>query len=72
MNATSRRASGTVDEVIPTDGLAEPLHQRLHGAGLAVNLHGRGPESHDLLLATSCSSGRQRGPWELALSLIHI
>ncbi|HYJ73341.1 MAG TPA: glycosyltransferase family 9 protein, partial [Actinomycetota bacterium] len=45
------RASGTVDEVVPTDGLAEPLHQRLHGAGLAVNLHGRGPESHDLLLA---------------------
>jgi ADP-heptose:LPS heptosyltransferase len=45
------RASGTVDEVVPTDGLAEPLHRRLHGAGLAVNLHGRGPESHDLLLA---------------------
>ena len=45
------RASGTVDEVVPTEGLAEPLHRRLHGAGLAVNLHGRGPESHDLLLA---------------------
>ena len=46
------RASGAVDEVIPADGLDEPLHRRLHGAGLAVNLHGRGPESHDLLLAT--------------------
>jgi ADP-heptose:LPS heptosyltransferase len=46
------RASGAVDEVVPTEGLSEPLHLRLHGAGLAVNLHGRGPESHDLLLAT--------------------
>ena len=45
------RASGAVDEVVPTEGLGEPLHPRLHGAGLAVNLHGRGPESHDLLLA---------------------
>jgi ADP-heptose:LPS heptosyltransferase len=46
------RASGAVDEVVPTDGLEEPLHRRLHGAGLAVNLHGRGPGSHELLLAT--------------------
>jgi ADP-heptose:LPS heptosyltransferase len=46
------RASGAVDEVVPAGGLGEPLHRRLHGAGLAVNLHGRGPESHDLLLAT--------------------
>ena len=46
------RASGAVDEVVPAEGLGEPLHRRLHGAGLAVNLHGRGPESHDLLLAT--------------------
>jgi ADP-heptose:LPS heptosyltransferase len=46
------RASGAVDEVVPADGLDEPLHRRLHEAGLAVNLHGRGPESHDLLLAT--------------------
>jgi ADP-heptose:LPS heptosyltransferase len=45
------RASGAVDEVVPTDGLEAPLHPRLHGAGLAVNLHGRGPESHELLLA---------------------
>ena len=52
MLAPLARASGAVDEVVPADGLAEPLHRRLHGAGLAVNLHGRGPESHDLLLAT--------------------
>jgi len=45
------RASGAVDEVVPADGLGEPLHRRLHGAGLAVNLHDRGPESSDLLLA---------------------
>jgi ADP-heptose:LPS heptosyltransferase len=45
------RASGAVDEVVPAEGLAEPLHRRLRGAGLAVNLHGRGPESSDLLLA---------------------
>jgi ADP-heptose:LPS heptosyltransferase len=45
------RASGAVDEVVPADGLGEPLHRRLHGAGLAVNLHGRGPDSSDLLLA---------------------
>jgi ADP-heptose:LPS heptosyltransferase len=46
------RASGAVDEVVPAEGLGEPLQRRLHGAGLAVNLHGRGPESSDLLLAT--------------------
>jgi ADP-heptose:LPS heptosyltransferase len=46
------RCSGAVDEVVPTDGLEAPLHQRLRGAGLAVNLHGRGPQSHELLLAT--------------------
>jgi ADP-heptose:LPS heptosyltransferase len=46
------RCSGAVDEVVPTDGLGEPLHRRAHGAGLAVNLHGRGPESHGLLLET--------------------
>jgi ADP-heptose:LPS heptosyltransferase len=45
------RCSGAVDEVVGTDGLEQPLHRRLHGAGIAVNLHGRGPESHRLLLA---------------------
>ena len=46
------RLGGTVDEVVPTDGLAGPLQPRLAGATLAVNLHGRGPRSHRLLLAT--------------------
>jgi ADP-heptose:LPS heptosyltransferase len=46
------RASGAVDEVVPADGLDRPLDRRVHGAGLAVNLHGRGPDSHELLLAT--------------------
>jgi ADP-heptose:LPS heptosyltransferase len=46
------RATGAVDDVVPAEGLAEPLDPRLRGAGLAVNLHGRGPESSDLLLAT--------------------
>jgi ADP-heptose:LPS heptosyltransferase len=46
------RATGAVDDVVPAEGLAEPLHPRLRGAGLAVNLHGRGPESSELLLTT--------------------
>jgi ADP-heptose:LPS heptosyltransferase len=46
------RLDGLADEVVPTEGLAGPLHPRLAGAALAVNLHGRGPESHRLLLAT--------------------
>jgi ADP-heptose:LPS heptosyltransferase len=49
------RHSGAVDEVLDTAGLGVPLDAR--GAGragpdLAVNLHGRGPRSHRLLLAT--------------------
>ena len=51
------RASGAVDEVVPAEGLGEPLDPRLRGAGLAVNLHGRGPESHNLLLAAE-TAGR--------------
>jgi ADP-heptose:LPS heptosyltransferase len=46
------RRTGAVDEVVPAEGLDQPLSRLLHGAGLAVNLHGRGPESHNLLLAT--------------------
>ncbi|MFP5346996.1 MAG: glycosyltransferase family 9 protein [Actinomycetes bacterium] len=48
---------GVVDDVLPTAGL-EPLpHKALRDHGLAgghvaVNLHGRGPESHRLLQAT--------------------
>ncbi len=45
------RCTGAVDELIPTSGLDEPPHRRLHGAGIAVNLHGSGPDSHNLLLA---------------------
>ncbi|HEU4397928.1 MAG TPA: glycosyltransferase family 9 protein [Actinomycetota bacterium] len=44
------RCSGAVDEVVPAEGLDRPLSRLLHGAGLAVNLHDRGPESHNLLL----------------------
>jgi ADP-heptose:LPS heptosyltransferase len=44
--------SQTVDEVADAAELA-PLPSALHGADVAVNLHGAGPESHRLLLATS-------------------
>jgi ADP-heptose:LPS heptosyltransferase len=40
--------SATVDEVVDTAPLA-PLDPALHGADVAVNLHGRGPRSHRLL-----------------------
>lgn len=39
-----------VDEVIPTAGLTGPPPGRVLGAHLAVDLHGRGPQSHRLLL----------------------
>jgi ADP-heptose:LPS heptosyltransferase len=39
-----------VDEVVDCAPLA-PLPHRLHGADVAVNLHGRGPQSHEVLLA---------------------
>jgi ADP-heptose:LPS heptosyltransferase len=42
--------SGAVDAVADVAPLA-PLPASLHGADLAVNLHGRGPESHQVLLA---------------------
>jgi len=48
------RDLGLVDDVTPYDGvagLAEPLGAR-PGGHVAVNLHGRGPQSHRLLLAT--------------------
>ena len=44
--------SGAVDEVVDTAPLA-PLAAHLHRADLAVNLHGRGPQSTALLAATS-------------------
>ena len=42
---------GAVDELVATAPLA-PLDPALHGADLAVNLHGRGPQSTALLAAT--------------------
>ncbi len=39
-----------IDELHPTQPL-EPLHADLHDADIAVDLHGRGPESHRILLA---------------------
>lgn len=45
------RHTGTVDEVVDTGPLA-PLDPALHGADVAVNLHGRGPQSTALLAAT--------------------
>lgn len=41
-----------VDRVVPAEPL-EPLPTEVHGVDLAVNMHGRGPESTRLLAATS-------------------
>jgi ADP-heptose:LPS heptosyltransferase len=41
--------TGAVDRVVPTTGLAAPPRQ-LPPPAVAVNLHGRGPQSHRLLL----------------------
>ncbi|HEX2046516.1 MAG TPA: glycosyltransferase family 9 protein [Acidimicrobiales bacterium] len=46
------RLTGTVDEVVDTAPLA-PLDPSLANAEVAVNLHGRGPESHRVLLAAA-------------------
>ena len=45
------RLTGAVDEVVDTAPLAR-LPQQLRSPDVAVNLHGRGPQSHELLLAT--------------------
>jgi ADP-heptose:LPS heptosyltransferase len=42
---------GAIDRVVDTREL-EPLPASLHAADIAVNLHGRGPESHRVLLDT--------------------
>jgi ADP-heptose:LPS heptosyltransferase len=42
--------TGAVDETVDSAPLA-PLAPRLHGADVAVNLHGRGPQSHAVLRA---------------------
>ena len=45
------RGAGVVDEVVPAEGLDGPLPWGRHGH-VAVDLHGRGPQSHRLLDAT--------------------
>jgi ADP-heptose:LPS heptosyltransferase len=45
------RACGVVDAVVPSRGLAGPPPGAGLGPHIAVNLHGRGPQSHRLLLA---------------------
>jgi ADP-heptose:LPS heptosyltransferase len=45
-------AAALVDEVVDAKE-SGPLSRRLHGAGLAVNLHGRGPQSTRRLMATA-------------------
>ncbi|MEU9506242.1 glycosyltransferase family 9 protein [Micromonospora sp. NPDC048170] len=42
---------GGVDRLVPTDGLGRP-HPAVRAPHVAVNLHGRGPESHRLLART--------------------
>jgi ADP-heptose:LPS heptosyltransferase len=44
--------SGAVDEVADVAALT-PLPAQLHGADIAVNLHGAGPQSHRVLLAAA-------------------
>jgi ADP-heptose:LPS heptosyltransferase len=44
---------GLVDTVVATPGLVDPLPSDLHDAALAVNLHGRGPQSSRLLAAAA-------------------
>lgn len=39
-----------VDELLPTPGLSRPIEPAPAVVDLAVNLHGRGPESHGLLV----------------------
>ena len=44
--------TGVIDEVIPC-GPLEPLPATVHNPEIAVNLHGQGPQSHRILLATA-------------------
>lgn len=48
-----------VDELVPLPGLAGPLPAVLNGVDVAVNLHGKGPESQHLL--ESLNPGRRIG-----------
>ena len=42
---------GGIDALVPTQPL-EPLEPSLHGADIAIDLHGRGPASHRILAAS--------------------
>ncbi|GGS34584.1 MULTISPECIES: glycosyltransferase family 9 protein [Actinokineospora] len=42
------RLTGSVDELVPVHGL-EPLPERLRGVDVAVNMHGAGPTSTEIL-----------------------
>ena len=53
-----RVLGGAVDRLVPA-GALEPLAPELHGSEVAVNLHGRGPQSHRLLL----DAGAERLLW---------
>jgi ADP-heptose:LPS heptosyltransferase len=46
------KLEGSFHRLVPTRPLA-PLDPELHGSDVAVDLHGRGPESHRVLLAAS-------------------
>jgi ADP-heptose:LPS heptosyltransferase len=61
---------GAVDRIVPTDGL-RPRRWPIGPPEVAVNLHGRGPESHRLLMAAepaklwafaNASAGHSDGP----------
>lgn len=52
--------TGAVDELLPCAGLDDPLPVR--GPALAVNLHGKGPQSHRLLAATNPGTLLAFGP----------
>jgi len=65
------RACGVVDAVVPTRGLDGPPPGAGLGPHIAVNLHGRGPQSHRLLaeagprriVAFACPEAGVDGPW---------
>jgi ADP-heptose:LPS heptosyltransferase len=56
------RLTRAVDVVVDAAPLA-PLPEALHGADVAVNLHGRGPQSRELLLASGPRRLIAFGPW---------
>lgn len=61
--------TGAIDRLVPVRGL-EPVHWPVPAGQVAVNLHGRGPQSHRLLagadparmLAFACPAAQRDGP----------